>query len=45
MVQRVNPIKVIIVGLAPEELQTDVQIVNFKTRSQKIRDKEGKYRI
>lgn len=40
-----EPIRVIIVGKIPPELQTSVEIVNYKTRGQKIRDKEGKYGI
>ena len=43
MERRIEPLRVIIVGTIPPELQTDVEIVNFKTRSQKIRDREGKY--
>lgn len=44
MERRLQPLRVIIVGKIPPELETDVEIINFKTRSQKIRDKEGKYK-
>lgn len=43
MEKRIEPLRVIIVGTIPPELKTDTEIVNFKTRSQKIRDREGKY--
>ncbi len=38
MCNRLEPTKVIIVGRIPDELNTDVQIVNFKTRNQKINE-------
>ena len=38
MEKRIKPLRVIIVGTIPPELKTDAEIVNFKTRSQKIRD-------
>ena len=38
MERRLKPIRVIIVGRVPEELETDVEIINFKTRNQKIND-------
>lgn len=43
MVKRLQPIRVIIVGLIPEELETDIEIINFKTRNQQIKGKEGIY--
>ena len=43
MEKRIEPLRVIIVGTIPPELKADAEIVNFKTRSQKIRDREGKY--
>ena len=45
MVQRLEPLRVIIVGRMPQELQTDIEIINFKSRNQKIKDREGKYGI
>lgn len=45
MERHIEPLRVIVVGKIPPELNTDVEIINFKTRSQKIRDKEGKYGI
>ena len=39
MCDRLNPNKVIIVGRIPDELQTDVSIINFKTRNQKINER------
>lgn len=41
MCRRLNPTQVIIVGRIPEELETDVKIVNFQTRNQKIKEKFG----
>lgn len=38
MERRLKPIRAIIVGRVPEELETDVEIINFKTRNQKIND-------
>ena len=45
MERRIEPLRVIVVGKIPPELNTDVEIINFKTRSQKIKDKEGKYGV
>lgn len=45
MERRIEPLRVIVVGKIPPELNTDVDIINFKTRSQKIKDKEGKYGV
>ena len=45
MVRRLEPLRVIIVGRIPQELQTDIEIINFKSRNQKIKDREGKYGI
>ena len=36
MCDRLEPIKVIIVGRVPDELKTDVEIVNYMTRNQRI---------
>lgn len=41
MVDKLHPTKVIIVGRIPDELNTDVDIVNFKTRNQKINERMG----
>lgn len=40
MEHRLKPLRVIIVGRIPEELETDTEIINFETRNQKI-NKEG----
>ena len=45
MERRLEPLRVIIVGKMPPELDTSLEIINFKTRSQKIKDREGKYGI
>lgn len=45
MERHIEPLRVIVVGKIPPELNTDVEIINFKTRSQKIKDKEGKYGV
>lgn len=36
MERRLKPLRVIIVGRIPEELETDMEIINFETRNQKI---------
>ena len=41
MCKRLEPTRVVIVGLLPEELDSSVEIVNFKTRGQKVNDKFG----
>ncbi len=38
MCDRLEPTKIIIVGKIPDELNTDVPIINFKTRNQKINE-------
>lgn len=38
MCDRLEPEKVVIVGKIPDELNTDVPIINFKTRNQKMKD-------
>ena len=38
MCDRLEPTQVIIVGKIPDELNTDVRIINFKTRNQKINE-------
>ena len=38
MERRLKPLRVIIVGRIPEELETDTEIINFKTRNQKINE-------
>lgn len=40
MERRLKPLRVIIIGRIPEELETDTEIVNFETKNQKI-NKEG----
>ena len=39
MCDRLEPIKVIIVGRVPDELKTDVEIVNYMTRNQRINNR------
>lgn len=39
MCDKLQPTKVIIVGKIPDELKTDVQIVNFQTRNQRINER------
>ena len=39
MCDKLEPIKVIIVGRVPDELKTDVQIVNYMTRNQRINNR------
>ncbi len=41
MCERLEPTKVIIVGKIPDELNTDVPVINFKTRNQKINEEMG----
>ena len=38
MCYRLEPTQVIVVGKIPDELNTDVKIINFKTRNQKINE-------
>lgn len=45
MEMALEPIRIIVVGKLPPELKTNAEIVNFKTRSQKIKDREGKYGV
>ena len=39
MCDKLEPIKVIIVGRVPDELKTDVEIVNYMTRNQRINNR------
>lgn len=41
MCDRLEPTEVTIVGKIPDELKTDVQITNFRTRSQRIDSELG----
>lgn len=45
MCEKLNPHTIIIIGRIPEELQTNIKILNFKARNQKINEKmkEEKY--
>ncbi len=38
MCERLDPLRVIIVGRIPDELNTPIEIINLKTRNQKIND-------
>ena len=42
MCYKLEPTQVIIVGKIPDELNTDVKIINFKTRNQKINEEMNK---
>lgn len=39
MLDKLSPVKVIIVGRIPDELDTDVAIVNYQTRNQRINER------
>lgn len=39
MCERLEPAKVIIVGRMPDELNTDVKIINFQSRNQKVNER------
>ena len=41
MCKRLEPTRVVVVGILPDELDSPVEIINFKTRGQKINDKFG----
>lgn len=41
MCERLEPTRVVVVGMLPDELDSPVEIINFKTRGQKINDKFG----
>ena len=41
MCERLEPKRVVVVGILPDELDSSVEIINFKTRGQKINDKFG----
>lgn len=41
MCERLKPLRVIIVGHVPDELKSQVEIINYKTRNQKINEKMG----
>lgn len=41
MCERLEPTRVVVVGILPDELDSPVDIINFKTRGQKINDKFG----
>ena len=41
MCERLEPTRVVVVGILPDELDSPVEIVNFKTRGQKVNDKFG----
>lgn len=42
MCERLNPTRVIIVGYLPDELNTDVEIINLKSRNQKYNEIKSK---
>ena len=41
MCERLEPTRVVVVGILPEELDSPVEIMNFKTRGQKVNDRFG----
>ena len=41
MCEILEPTRVVVVGILPEELYSKVEIINFKTRGQKVNDKFG----
>ena len=41
MCENLEPTRVVVVGILPDELDSPVEIINFKTRGQKINDKFG----
>ena len=41
MCERLEPTRVVVVGILPDELDSPVEIINFKTRGQKVNDKFG----
>ena len=41
MCERLEPTRVVVVGILPDELDSPVEIIKFKTRGQKINDKFG----
>ena len=41
MRERLEPTRVIVVGILPDELDSPVEIINFKTRGQKVNDRFG----
>ena len=41
MCEKLEPTRVVVVGMLPEELDSPVEIINFKTRGQKFNDRLG----
>ena len=41
MCERLEPTRVVVVGILPDELDSPVDIINFKTRGQKVNDRFG----
>lgn len=41
MRERLEPTRVVVVGILPDELDSPVEIMNFKTRGQKVNDRFG----
>lgn len=41
MCERLEPTRVVVVGILPDELDSPVEIINFKTRGQKVNDRFG----
>lgn len=41
MCERLEPTRVVVVGVLPDELDSSVEIINFKTRGQKFNDRLG----
>lgn len=41
MCERLEPKRVVVIGILPDELDSSVEIINFKTRGQKVNDRFG----
>ena len=41
MCERLEPTRVVVVGILPDELDSSVEIINFKSRGQKVNDRFG----
>lgn len=41
MCERLEPTRVVVVGILPDELDSPVEIINFKSRGQKVNDRFG----
>lgn len=41
MVKQLNPSRVVVVGKLPKEIRNNIEIINFKSRGQKVRENFG----